>query len=35
VLGSIILGPDKELADLLYRHSTEFPDLSVYKVIHE
>jgi pilus assembly protein CpaE len=35
VLGSIILGPDKELADLLYRRSTEFPDLNVYKIIHE
>ena len=35
MLGSIILGPDKDLADLLYRRSTEFPDLSVYKIIHE
>jgi pilus assembly protein CpaE len=35
VLGSIIFGPDTELADLLYRRSTEFPDLTVYKVFNE
>jgi septum formation inhibitor-activating ATPase MinD len=35
VLGSIVLGPDHDLADLLYRRLTEFPDLSVYKIINE